>query len=180
MSTATPREEEFFAANLRRIHRQIYRMVGNFSDAQDLTQETFIKAMQSRAQLRHDDKAGHWLSRIATNLTLDFLRSKRKRCFVELDENLAAGSGDPEHNAICSADRDLLRCVLGRLTDRERAALILRDVQGLPAKQVAATLGCSKATVRSHIANARIKLRAQLARRSTVGGGAPLAHSPTR
>ena len=68
------RQNQFIAGNLRRIFLLIYRMVGNVADAQDLTQEVFIKALQRRDQLKDAAKAAHWLSRIATNTAIDFLR----------------------------------------------------------------------------------------------------------
>src|SRR5713226_5825887 len=68
------RQNRFVSDNLRRIFVQIYRIVGNVADAQDLAQETFIKALQRQDQLKDELKAAHWLSRIATNTALDFLR----------------------------------------------------------------------------------------------------------
>ena len=63
---------------------QIFRMVGNVHDAQDLTQEAFIKALQRQDQLRDELKAAHWLSRIATNTALDFLRRTAASIFCEI------------------------------------------------------------------------------------------------
>src|SRR5207253_10150248 len=68
------RQNRFVSDNLRRIFVQIYRIVGNVADAQDLTQEAFIKALQRQEQLKDEEKAAHWLSRIATNTAIDFLR----------------------------------------------------------------------------------------------------------
>src|SRR5436305_15187262 len=79
-------QERFVNENLRRIFRQIYRMVGNVHDAQDLTQEAFIKALQRQEQLKDELKAAHWLSRIATNTALDFLRRHGRVCFCEFTE----------------------------------------------------------------------------------------------
>src|SRR4030081_1079881 len=73
-SVSRESQERFVADNMRRIFRQIYRLVGNIHDAQDLTQEAFIKALQRQEQLKDEEKAAHWLSRIATNTALDFLR----------------------------------------------------------------------------------------------------------
>ena len=67
-------QERFIQENLRRIFLQIYRIVGNVDDAQDLTQETFIKALQRQEQIKDLDKVAHWLSRIASNTAIDFLR----------------------------------------------------------------------------------------------------------
>jgi RNA polymerase sigma-70 factor (ECF subfamily) len=155
--------DRFVAENMRRIFRQMYRMVGNIEDAQDLTQEAFIKALQRQDQIREGEKATHWLSRIATNTALDFLRRHNRVSFVDMaevyGENYASHGPSPEGMAIRNQERDWLNSGLDRLTSRERAAIVLRDVEELPAEEVAAHLGCSKATIRSHIANARTKLR---------------------
>ena len=68
------RQNRFVSENLRRIFLQIYRMVGSVADAQDLTQEAFIKALERQDQVKDEAKAAHWLSRIATNTAIDFLR----------------------------------------------------------------------------------------------------------
>jgi RNA polymerase sigma-70 factor (ECF subfamily) len=144
-------------------------MVGNVPDAQDLTQEVFIKALQRQEQLKDLDKAAHWLSRIATNTAIDFLRRHGRVNFCEIDEVAepiaTQSSQSPEHLALRAERAAYLEDGLRLLTERERAALILRDVEDLPAEEVARHLNCSKATVRSHIANARIKLRRYFERR---------------
>jgi RNA polymerase sigma-70 factor (ECF subfamily) len=152
-------QDRFFAENLRRIFLQIYRMVGNVHDAQDLTQEAFIKALQRQDQLKDGQKAAHWLSRIATNTALDFLRRHNRISFCEISDAPEGNYETPENTVLRSEQRDWLSAGLERLTPRERAALVLRDVEELPAEEVARRLDCSKATVRSHIANARIKLK---------------------
>ena len=157
------RQNEFIAANLRRVFLLIYRMVGNVADAQDLTQEAFIKALQRREQLKDAEKAAHWLSRIATNTAIDFLRRHGRATFVDLDElpePLTSSPRESPEQLLLRGERlNYLEDGLRLLTARERAALLLRDVEGLPAEEVARQLNCSKATVRSHIANARIKFR---------------------
>lgn len=152
-------QERFVSENLRRIFRQIYRMVGNVQDAQDLTQEAFIKALQRQEQLKDELKAAHWLSRIATNTALDFLRRHGRVAFCEITDAPESHSETPEAAVLRSEQRDWLAAGLERLTPRERAALVLRDMEELSAEEVAARLDCSKATVRSHIANARTKLK---------------------
>ena len=152
-------QDRFISSNQRRIFLQIYRIVGNIHDAQDLTQEAFIKALQRQDQLKDEHKAAHWLSRIATNTALDFLRRHGRVAFCEITEAPESHTETPEATVLRSEQRDWLAAGLERLTPRERAALVLRDMQDLPADEVARRLDCSKATVRSHIANARIKLR---------------------
>src|SRR5271166_2876871 len=162
-------QNRFISDNLQRIFRLIYRIVGNVADAQDLTQEAFIKALQRQDQLKDMDKATHWLSKIASNTAIDFLRRTGKVNFCEIDslvEPLREPSESPEQAVLRSEHRAYLEEGLTVLTERERTALLLRDVEGLPADEVAEQMNCSKATVRSHIANARIKMKRYMERSS--------------
>ncbi len=165
---ASEAQSRFVSENMRRVFLLIYRIVGNVSDAQDLTQEAFIKALQRQDQPKDLDKAAHWLSRIASNTAIDFLRRSGRVSFSELDEMpepVAVSSMEsPEQMVLRTERREYLEAGLDILTYRERTALLLRDVEDLPADQVAERLNCSKATVRSHIANARVKLRKHFAR----------------
>jgi RNA polymerase sigma-70 factor, ECF subfamily len=164
--------EQFVQLHLRRIYLQIYRMVGNQDDAQDLTQEVFIKALQRSDQIKEPAKAAHWLSRIASNAAIDHLRRRGRSEFSSVDDLAEPLSTEPEespeNSAIRTEQRTTLEAGLRRLSERERTALVLRDVEGLPAEEVARHLKCSKATVRSHIANARIKFRRYLERRGDL------------
>jgi RNA polymerase sigma-70 factor (ECF subfamily) len=162
-------QSRFVQENLRRIFLQIYRIVGNVDDAQDLTQETFIKALQRQEQIKDLDKSAHWLSRIATNTAIDFLRRHGRLNFSDISqlaEPLATEPDDsPERVLLRSEHSAYLAGGLETLSSRERTALVLRDVDGLSGKEVAKVLNCSEATVRSHIANARTKFRKYLQRR---------------
>lgn len=162
-------QTRFVSENMRRIFLLIYRIVGNVADAQDLTQEAFIKALQRQDQLKDLDKAVHWLSRIASNTAIDFLRRSGRVSFSDIDDLLepvrSSPDESPEQLVLRAEHREYLDAGLALLTDRERTALLLRDVEGLPAEEVAALLNCSKATVRSHIANARVKFRRYMERR---------------
>jgi len=159
------RQNRFVSENLRRIFVQIYRIVGNVADAQDLTQEAFIKALQRQDQLKDGQKAAHWLSRIATNTAIDFLRRSGRATYCEMEKAPEGHSESPEQLLLRSEQRNYLEDGLRLLSARERAALLLRDVEGLPAEEVARRLDCSKATVRSHIANARTKFRRYIEKR---------------
>jgi RNA polymerase sigma-70 factor (ECF subfamily) len=158
-------QNRFVSEHLRRIFVQIYRIVRNVADAEDLTQEAFIKALQRQDQLKDEEKAAHWLSRIATNTAIDFLRRSGRVSFCELDVAPESHAETPEHLLLRSEHQEYLEDGLRLLSPRERAALMLRDVEGLDAEEVARHLDCSKATVRSHIANARIKFRRYMERR---------------
>lgn len=154
------KEQEFVTAHLRRVFLLIYRIVGNSADAQDLTQDAFVKALGRRDQLKDPEKAAQWLGRIAFNTAIDFLRQRKRMSFCDLE---AAPEPrhleNPERLALRAEKQAYLADGLRLLTERERAALILRDVEGLPAAEVARHIGCSIATMRSHIANARTKFR---------------------
>src|SRR5579863_8464189 len=166
---STEQQNRFVSENLRRVFLLIYRIVGNVPDAQDLTQEAFIKALQRQDQLKDLEKAAHWLSRIASNTAIDFLRRSGRVSFSDIEDMpepfSSAPEESPEQLVLRAEHREHLESALGVLTERERTALLLRDVEGLPAEEVAAQLNCSKATVRSHIANGRVKFRRYLERR---------------
>ena len=169
-------QSRFVSDNLRRVFLLIYRIVRNVDDAQDLTQETFIKALQRQDQLKDIEKASHWLSRIASNTAIDFLRRNGKVNFCDVDsliEPLSEPSASPEQAVLRSEHRAYLDQGLTLLTDRERTALLLRDVEGLPADEVAEHMKCSKATVRSHIANARIKFKRYVEKSRRTAGRKP-------
>src|SRR5215475_1508506 len=129
---ATPLSSEqqtrFVNENMRRVFLLIYRIVGNVPDAQDLTQEAFIKALQRQDQLKDLEKAAHWLSRIASNTAIDFLRRNGKVNFCEIDslvDPLSEPSESPEQAVLRTEHRDYLEQGLTVLTERERTALLL-------------------------------------------------------
>jgi RNA polymerase sigma-70 factor (ECF subfamily) len=164
-------QTRFVQQNLRRIFLLIYRIVGNPADAQDLTQETFIKALQRQGQLKDLEKSAHWLSRIASNTAIDFLRRNKKYSFSDLSrvtESFSSSYENAEQSLLRSERWRHLDGGLATLTERERTALILRDLEDIPADEVASQMNCSLATVRSHIANARTKFKRYLEGRKSV------------
>lgn len=162
-------QTRFIQQHLRRIFLLIYRIVGNVDDAQDLTQETFIKALQRQNQLKDLDRAAHWLSRIASNTAIDFLRRNKRYTAADVSElgGIPSKYESPEDSVLRGEYRLHLNGGLATLTERERMALLLRDVEQMPAEQVAIQMNCSMATVRSHIANARIKFKRYLETRKS-------------
>src|ERR1700691_5486329 len=130
-------QTRFVEQNMRRVFLLIYRMVGNVADAQDLTQEAFIKALQRQDQLKDLEKASHWLSRIASNTAIDFLRRSGRVSFSDihqlLDPVTSAHENNPEQLVLRGEHHAYLEAGLNSLTGRESKLLMRRVMEGLPA-----------------------------------------------
>jgi len=148
------RHEEFVQTHLKRIFSIVYRILGNVEDAQDVTQEVFIRALQRRDQLKDLDKAAHWLSRIASNAAIDHLRRKKRITWTELDEplqnTLPAGAESSEDLLLRSERRAQLQSVLDQLTPRERAALSIDSDSRSCARREDCCSGIFSSTINSH------------------------------
>jgi RNA polymerase sigma factor, sigma-70 family len=144
------------------------RMTGNAEDAADMTQETFIKAYNSLQSFRGDSKFSVWLYRIASNVCLDFLRSRNRKQTVSLsvedDEGeesqleIADESQSPELLLERGLTRDAVRRGLQALPSDYRQILLLREIQGLSYEEIADTLEIEVGTVKSRIFRARKRL----------------------
>ena len=144
------------------------RMTGNAEDAADMAQETFIKAYNSLSSFRGDSKFSVWLYRIATNVCLDFLRSRSRKPTVslsvedddgeEVELDIADESQSPERLLERGLTRDAVRRGLNALSPEYRQILLLREIQGLSYEEIAAALGIDLGTVKSRIFRARKKL----------------------
>jgi RNA polymerase sigma-70 factor (ECF subfamily) len=157
-----------------RIFTYVCRLTNDSPDAEDITQEVFIRAFQSLRAFRHDAAVDTWLYRIATNLVIDrFRREKRAPQWVpvgsDADEeirDLASPSRDGDPQATVQLD-ELQRHVqqaIQSLPTKLRAAVVLHDMEGLSYEEVAETLGCPVGTVKSRLFNARVLLRRKLQR----------------
>jgi RNA polymerase sigma-70 factor (ECF subfamily) len=159
-----------------RVYRLAYRLTGNSHDAEDLTQEVFVRVFRSLPSYTPGTFEG-WLHRITTNLFLDMARRKQRIRFEGLGEETAArlGDGGPSP-AQAFDDRHLdtdIQDALKALAPEYRAAVILCDIEGLSYEEIADTLGIKLGTVRSRIHRGRAQLRAALEhRRPRRPGGA--------
>lgn len=148
------------------------RMTGNSEDASDMTQEAFIKAYNSLQSFRGDSKFSVWLYRIATNVCLDFLRSRSRKPTVslsvednegeEVQLDVADESQSPEILLDRQMTRESVRRGLETLTPEYRQILLLREIQGLSYDEISQALGLEVGTVKSRIFRARKKLCAFL------------------
>ncbi len=152
-----------------RVYRLAYRLSGNRADAEDLTQETFVRVFRSLSDYSPGTFEG-WLHRITTNLFLDMVRRRQRIRFDALPDDagdrLASSEAGPErafdeHNL----DPEIQRA-LGALPPDFRAAVVLCDLEGLSYEEIAATLGVKVGTVRSRIHRGRVQLREALAHRA--------------
>src|SRR5262244_49583 len=103
---SSEQQTRFVNENMRRVFLLIYRIVGNVPDAQDLTQEAFIKALQRQDQLKDEQKAAHWLSRIATNTAIDFVRRSGRATFCGVEDAPEGHADTPEQILLRSEQRN--------------------------------------------------------------------------
>ncbi len=151
-----------------RVYRLAYRLTGNTHDAEDLTQEVFVRVFRSLSSYTPGTFEG-WLHRITTNLFLDMARRKQRIRFEGLGDETAARLGDGGRSpADAFDDRHLdddIQAALKALAPEYRAAVILCDIEGLSYEEIADTLGIKLGTVRSRIHRGRAQLRAALEHR---------------
>lgn len=134
------------------------RLLGNLEDAQDAAQEVFLKLHRNWAKVEASGNLGGWLYRVTVNVCHDQRRQKRELIPAE-EAALEARGPDPQQALTDAERRRALEICLRRLPPKERAALVLRDLEGLTTGEVAAALGSSEATVRSQISKARVKVK---------------------
>jgi RNA polymerase sigma-70 factor (ECF subfamily) len=180
-STWTPPTwEEVVQQHSGRVYRLAYRLTGNVHDAEDLTQEVFVRVFRSLSTYTPGTFEG-WLHRITTNLFLDQVRRKKRIRFDPLGddapERLAGREPDPSRAYDDTHLDDDVQRALDALSPDFRAAVVLCDIEGLSYEEVAATLGIKLGTVRSRIHRGRSQLRADLAHRRPRSLGVALEGS---
>ncbi len=164
-----PTWDEVVREHADRVYRLAYRLSGNRADAEDLTQETFVRVFKSLAEYTPGTFEG-WLHRITTNLFLDMVRRRQRIRFDALPDDagdrLASNTASPEQ-AFAEAHLDPeVQQALDALPADFRAAVVLCDLEGLSYEEIAATLGIKVGTVRSRIHRGRVLLREALAHRA--------------
>ncbi|MGZ4462734.1 MAG: RNA polymerase sigma factor [Gaiellaceae bacterium] len=153
------------------IQRHVRAMVRDADLAEELTQETFLRALAARSSLRDSGAMLGWLYRIATNVSLDHLRRRELPLeptpLPEEELDLAASKGRAPSSVEAKLERaEMSECVqdyLAALSDDQRVALLLHDVHGLSNPEVAELVGCSLASAKIRVHRARKRMRELLA-----------------
>jgi len=164
-----PTWDEVVREHASRVYRLAFRLSGNRADAEDLTQETFVRVFKSLAEYTPGTFEG-WLHRITTNLFLDMVRRRQRIRFDALPEDagdrLASRESGPETTFDeMHLDPEIQRA-LDELPADFRVAVVLCDLEQLSYEEIAATLGIKVGTVRSRIHRGRVLLRQALAHRA--------------
>jgi RNA polymerase sigma-70 factor (ECF subfamily) len=137
----------------------IYPMVLDDSVADDLTQDTLIRAVRGLAGFRQESEFSTWLCAIATNCVRRHFRRQTPRA-VSLDANIGMASGERPEFAAMGQEMDVaIRHALDQLTPKLRTAVVLISLNGLDANQAAAIEGCTAATMHSRLHEARCRLK---------------------
>ncbi|MBW6466302.1 MAG: sigma-70 family RNA polymerase sigma factor [Brevefilum sp.] len=160
-------------ANSDQIYRLALKMLGNEQDAEDVLQETFIKAFKNIHRFEGRSKLSTWLYRIAVNESLMILR-KRKGITVDIDQDFETDDGElmprqitdwcclPEKELMSAETRHAIDQAIKTLSDTNRAAFLLRDVEGLSTQEAAEVLNISESALKVRLMRARMALRESL------------------
>jgi RNA polymerase sigma-70 factor (ECF subfamily) len=165
-------DEAAFALLVRRhqagLRRCAARILGDDEEARDIAQLAFVRAWENLGTYDPTWSFSTWLYRIASNLAIDVLRSRDSRARTHAAHLRLVGDSVGPSAPRDMAEREVKRIfteLSAALTPAQRAAFVLREVEGLTTNEVAQALGCSEATVRNHVFQARATLRKELAAR---------------
>jgi RNA polymerase sigma-70 factor (ECF subfamily) len=156
-----------------RIYATVYHMTANHEDANDLAQEAFIKAFQALKSFKGGSSFYTWVYRIAVNKTINFLKQRRNKGQMSLDDLDFNAEHDPDLVALISDKtprrevglaelQEKLNAAMQKLSEPHRLAVTLHDVQGLSHEEIAKIMECNVGTVRSRLFYARQQLQAYL------------------
>ena len=160
--------ERIMIHSQQRVMAMTWRMLGNEADARDASQEVFLRVYKYLKRFRQDQDFFAWLYGITVNVCRDFLKERQNRSnrFVPLNESAEAVAfettaehADAESIVIQAQQRELIAQAIALLPFKERASIVLRDMEGCSTEEVAQVMKSSASTVRSQISSARKKIR---------------------
>ena len=154
----------------RQVYNLAYRMLGNAEDAGDLVQDTFLRAYGALTSFRQDASFLTWLYKIASNLCIDQLRSRKAKSTLSLEVELEEGrepaadfrSTDPEEAAVRGSVQDVVQRAIGNLPEKYRAVVVMRHLNDMSVDEIARVLELPTGTVKTHLFRAREMLRGRL------------------
>jgi RNA polymerase sigma-70 factor (ECF subfamily) len=161
-------DQAAFTGIVRRYQRAIYRLAygltRNAADADDLAQETFVRAYRALERFRVGEPLYPWLSRITMNLTFSLFRHRRRRPETALEPLVEAGqqwgvNDDPLDRTADREQREQLQAAFAGLSEEHQSVLALRAIEGLSYEEIAGTLGVPIGTVMSRLSRARGELK---------------------
>lgn len=166
-------ETEAYDALVRRhqrpVYNLVYRMIGNADDAGDLVQETFLRAYGALSSFRQDASFLTWLYKIASNLCIDRMRSRKSKGALSLDAELEEGRepaadrlSSPEDVVVRGAVGDIVHKAVMNLPARYRVVVVMRHLQHMSIEEIAEKLQLPSGTVKTHLFRAREMLRERL------------------
>ena len=165
--------DELIQRYQQRIYATVYHMTSNHEDANDLAQDSFIKAFQALKSFKGGSSFYTWLYRIAVNKTINFLKQRKNRVHMSLNDLDFNTENNPELVALISEKtprreaglnelQEKLNAALLKLSEPHRLVMVLHDVQGLSHEEVAEVMECNIGTVRSRLFYARQQMQSLL------------------
>jgi RNA polymerase sigma-70 factor, ECF subfamily len=146
----------------RGVFRLAFRMTGNESDAEDIVQETFMRAYKQLNRYESRSSFSTWLYRIASNCSVDLIRSRKVRQPVEVPETLRDHAPEPDRLMYSSQVQDRVSEAMDQLSGQERTAFVLRHFEGLSIDEISGALGLNANAAKHSIFRAVQKLRKAL------------------
>lgn len=165
--------DELIRRYQERIYATVYHMTSNHEDANDLVQETFIKAYRALKSFKGDSSFYTWVYRIAVNKTINFLKQRKNRVQMSLNDMDFNAEHDPDLVALISEKtprralnlselNEKLNAAMQKLSEDHRMVVTLHDIQGYSHEEIGKIVGCNVGTVRSRLFYARQQLQAIL------------------
>lgn len=155
--------EQIMIHSQQKVMALSWRMLGNEADARDASQEVFLKVYKYLGRFKQDQDFFAWVYQITVNVCRDIAKRRQHHRFDSLETSAAAGLAAEQEGAdeamIAAQQRELIAGAMATLPTKERAAILLRDVEGLSTDEVARILKSSSTTVRSQISSARRKIK---------------------
>jgi RNA polymerase sigma-70 factor (ECF subfamily) len=163
MEAARGGDLEAFESLMRRHERLVLatalRLLGSMEDAQDASQEVFLRLYRNLGKLQASSNLAGWLYRVTVNVCRDARKRRPRETSAEEAAEAVSPEADPQQTVTRNERQRVLEMSLRLLSGHEREALVLRDLEGLSTAEVAEILGTSQATVRAQIFQARIKIK---------------------